>query len=367
MTPRQRMLAAIRGEPADRLPSATYNCHWFSWGDHAGCPEYVPILRAVRRTGAAVLCKVRPESAGGLPEPALTRTFDGAEQVTTAVLETPKGPLRRVLRKPPGQPARCVEHYLKTDQDIARFLSIEPSPVRWEIDGLLARCEEIGQAGLAYLDYPDPFGTVASLFDQENFLLRVQTDAGPLMELIEQAFRHAADSLRRLLELLSGPRPTVLFYTCGPELATPPLLGPDVFARMVTPYQARLAEMIHERGFAVSLHCHGRVRQVLSEILKCSFDVLEPIEPPPQGDIDLAGLRSAVQGRTTLMGYVQDQDFYMSRPEQIRDHLAAIVAAIGGDGRYIATPTCTPFAFPPPPQYVSNYVAFLEAAAELGA
>lgn len=367
MTPQQRMLAAIRGEPVDRLPFATYNCHPFSWGEHAACAGYGPILEAVRRTGAGMLCKVHAKSVGGLPEANLARKIEARQEVTTAVLETPKGLLRRVHRKPLGQPARCVEHYLKTEEDVDKFLSIQPAPVRWNIDDLLARCKEIGPAGVAYLDYPDPFGDIVSLFDQEDFLIRVRTDPGSLITLIEQAFQRTQEALRRLLELLSGPRPPVLFYTCGPELATPPLTGPDVFARMVTPHQSRLVSMIHEYGFPASLHCHGRVRQVLGEILKCGFDLLEPIEPPPQGDVELSRLRALAGQRMALAGYVQDQDLHTATPEKVRNHVAAIVAAVGRDTRYIATPTCTPFDFPPKPTFVANYVAFLEAAAELGA
>jgi len=367
VTPQQRMLAAIRGEAVDRLPFATYNCHPFAWAEHAAWPEYRPMLEAIRRTGAGMLCKVGAESAGGLPAPTGARTLADGVEVTTEVLDTPKGPLRRVLRRPPGQPARCVEPYIKSDEDVEKFLSIESAPVRWDVAGLLGRCEQIGQAGLAYLSYRDPFGQTVGLFDQADFLVRVGTEPGPVLELIERAFRRAEDDLRGLLEALSGPRPTVLFYTVGPEWATPPLLGPDVFARMITPYQSRLVAMIHEYGFPVSLHCHGRVRAVLGEILKCGYDVLEPIEPPPQGDAALAELRAAVAGRMALMGYVQDQDFYTLRPEQIRRHVAGIVETIAGGSGYIATPTCTPFAFPPPPRYVSNYVAYLESAAELGA
>jgi len=370
VSPAERMWAAVRGEPADRLPFATYNCHGFSWGGHAACPEYAPILEAIRRTGAGMLCKLRARRAGGMPAPQVARAVEGDQELTTETLATPGGTLRRVFRNRRGQPARCVEHYLKTDADVESFLSLRPEPVRWEIDELLAMVGEIGRAGVAYLDYRDPFGSVAGLFDQEDFLIRIHTDPAPVMALIERAFRTTRDELHALLEVLSGPRPNVLFYTCGPEWATPPLMRPELFARVVTPYQSPLVAMIHEHGFPVSLHCHGRVRLALPEILKCRFDVLEPIEPPSQGDIDLGELRAAVGDQMALMGYVQDQDFFTATPQRMRDHVARIVAAIGRGAaarRYIATPTCTPFAFPPPPQYVANYVAFLEAAAELGA
>lgn len=367
MTPQQRMLAAIRGEPLDRLAAATYNCHGFAWGQHAACAEYGPILAAVRRTGAGMLCKVSAGRSGGLPAPKSTRTVQGGEAVTTEVLQTPAGPLRRVVRQPPGQPSRCVEPYVKSDADIERLLSLKPRPVRWRLDGLLAKCSDIGTDGVPYLGYADPFASVITLFDQEDLLVRVHTELDAIVALIDSAFARTEEELTSLLDALAPAGAEVLFYTGGPEYATPPLMPPEVFARVVTPYHSRLTALIRRRGFPVSLHCHGRIRQVLGEILKCGFDVLEPIEPPPQGDIDLAGLRAAAGETMSLMGYVQDQDLYTATPEQIREHVASIVATVGAGSRHVATPTCTPFQFPPTPAYVANYVAFLEAAAELGA
>ncbi len=136
MTPRERMFAAVRGRPTDRMPVATYNCHGFSFGRHGSCAEYGPILEAVERTGAGVLCKVQAERSGGLPPAEATETTRGGERITTWVLHTPGGALRSVTRKPPGQPARRVEPYVKSDEDIQRVLSLTPTDVRWDLEGL---------------------------------------------------------------------------------------------------------------------------------------------------------------------------------------------------------------------------------------
>jgi len=361
------MLAAIRGEPVDRLPAATYNCHPFSWGRHREWAEYGPILDAVRRTGAGMLCKVGGRRSGGLPEPEVAETVEGGHRVSTCVLPTPEGPLRRVVVAPPGQPSRCVEPYVKDARDIDRLLSLQVEPVRWDVQPVLDACAEIGEAGLAYVDYTDPFGWVVALFEQEDLLIRIHTDPSPVFALIDWAFDWVRDELAALLDALAPTGAEVLLYTCGPEYATPPLMSPRTFARVITPQQAPLVARIHRRGFAASMHCHGRVRQVLDEVIACGFDVLEPIEPPVQGDISLPELRQRVGDRLCLMGHVQDQELYTAGPQRIRDHVAQIIETIGKGTRFVATPTCTPFAFPPPEHYVENYIAFLEAAGALGA
>jgi hypothetical protein len=364
VSPRERLLAALARRPADRFACSTYNCHPFAWGGHVSEPGYAPLLDAVARTGAACLCKISARRTGGAPSE-VTEARDGATVVTTARLETPKGPLVRVIRTPPGQPSMCVRHFLHDDADIERYRSLAALPARsgWDVKEALARAREVGESGVAYIDYTDPFHDVCELFDQEDFLLRYATDPGALLELVELRFAQVCRELADLLEALRPSRETFLFYTAGPERATPPLMPPRAFERFVVPYHTRLVELIHSFGHPVALHCHGRVRQVLPHALACGFDVIEPAEPPPQGDIGLEELLRAVEGRAAVLGYVQDQDLYTRDPEDIRRHVREVRRITGGRPGYACSPTCTPFQFPPSPRYVENYVAFLEEGA----
>ena len=367
MTPQERILAAIRGDQPDRLPVATYNCHPFSFGPHADCPEYAPILEAIRRTGAGMLCKTGCRFTGGLAEPEWIETKDGDETVLTQIHTTPAGQLKKVDRYPPDQPGYTVEHYIKSDEDIEIYAARECTPVEWDVEELLKRIAEIGDDGLAYVGYHDPMAEACRLFESEDLLVRSHVDPEPVMRLIELSFQRIVGELRSFLDATVPTGAKFLLHTAGPELATPPLMPPAFFAKAVTPYQTELVAMIREAGVPAVCHCHGRVRLVLDEMLKCGFSAIEPIEPPIQGDISLAELREAVGERMCLIGYVQDQELHMLKPDDIRAHVAGIVGTIGKGTRYVCTPTCTPFQMPPTPQYVENYVAFLEAAAELGA
>ena len=172
--------------------------------------------------------------------------------------------------------------------------------------------------------------------------------------------------LKRLLERMAPLKKTLVFTTAGPELAMPPLMSPGIVAKVVTPFETPLVEMIHQYGYPVLLHCHGRIRQALEEFLRCGFDATEPLEPPPQGDLALADARVAAGGRISFLGYVQDQDLHWDTPEHTRAKVTAIAQAVGSQTGFAAMTTCTPFQFPPTPAWVANYVAFLEAAAGAG-
>ena len=363
-TPRETLLAAIGRRPAGGFCFSTYNCHPFAWGPHAAEPGYRPILEAIDRAAAACLCKVSATRRGGL-EPRVSQSREGSTLVTTAKLATPRGELIRVTRTPPGQPSMCVRHFVQDDADVERYLSLgrDAKSVSWDVAELLRRAREIGERGLPYLDYTDPFYEVSELFDQEDFIIRCATEAGVIEELVRASHERVLGELRSLLAALKGSGQRFLFYTAGPERATPPLLPPAAFERFVVPYQRELVALIHSAGHPVSLHCHGRIRKVLDAALECGYDVIEPLEPPPQGDIGLEELLGSVGDRAALLGYMQDQDLHRLDPEEIRDRVRRIRLTVGARPGFVCAPTCTPFQFPPSPRYVASYVAFLEEAA----
>jgi uroporphyrinogen-III decarboxylase len=264
---------------------------------------------------------------------------------------------------PAGQPGYVVEHFVKCDADVQRVLSTSPARIRFDLASTRQRLDEVANAGILYVSYPDPMYSVATLFAFEDFVVRCVTDPGPLQELIDHQAIAAEGYVQELAAAAAGL--PLLFYTAGPEVATPPMLSPAVFRRFVTPYQKRLIATFHGYGHCVAIHCHGRVRQVLDEILETGADVLEPIEPPDQGDIGLRDLLDRTRGRICLLGHIQDQEFYCDKPGLMRRRVAEIAAAVDPAERYVMAPTCTPFQFPAAPQYVRAYREWLEAAAEL--
>jgi hypothetical protein len=256
----------------------------------------------------------------------------------------------------------CVKPYITGPEDVERFLSVTYEPVGWDVTTAVAHATEAGPKGIAYLAYGDPFYQVSDLFDQEDFAIRVATEYDFIRQLVDAEFERISGSLSSLLEALSGYEVPFLFYTAGPERATPPLLSPDVFRDLVVPYQKRLVAAIHDAGYLASLHCHGRVRDILPHAISCGYDVIEPLEPPPQGDILLTELRAAAGDRIALMGYVQDQDFYLLAEAEMRDRIREIRDTVDGATGYVCCPTCTPFQYPPTETYVRNFVAFLDEA-----
>ena len=365
MTPRERILNAISLKPVDRLPFCTYNCHPFTGSPHVSDPAYAPVLDAIRHTSTGCLCKTSTRRLAESFQSARKWT-EGSDTFRETILKTPLGALTRIDRTPEDQPSLCIKAFIETDHDIEKYFSIPSISAQYDVSTAVSMAREIGDKGLPYLPYGDPFYHIASLFHPEDLAIRTITEFDKLREMVDKAYIQVRSDLVALLSALDPHDDPFLFFTVGPELATPPLLSPDIFRDLVVPHQSELVALIHESGHRVSLHCHGRVREIFPYALQCCFDVIEPLEPPPQGNISLPDLLTSAGDSIALMGYVQDQDFYMRAESDIQSHMESIAALTKGLTGYICCQTCTPFQYPPSEAYVQNYVAFLQAAETYG-
>ncbi|MCK4418726.1 hypothetical protein KAV79_02865, partial [Candidatus Aerophobetes bacterium] len=294
----------------------------------------------------------------------IERKILGDTSTTITRVNTPKGQLRNIDKRVKSQPWRCVEPFIKEDKDIEKFLSLSVESSIPDLSLAKELYNEIDDKGLLYLKYKDPFSSVARLFDFQEFTIKCIQELSLIKELIDREFERVRIQLNYMLNEAEGY--DFLFHTDGPELATPPMLPPAIFRQLITPYQHKLVKMIKEAGHLSSIHCHGKVRKVFHEFLVIENDILEPLEPPPQGDITLKEALDRADGRMSLMGYIQDQDLYTSTPGEIRKKVRLICRLVRGKIGYIMSTTATPYMFPPPERFVRNYIEFVEAAAEYG-
>jgi len=368
MTRKERALAAIRREPVDRVPHATYNLHPYGPSAHSKDPSYAPLLEKVRADACAFIKADLGGIGDGLTRPRKdmkeTR-IEGAgdARTVTEILHTPKGDLTGVTRAPEDKPARTVKPFIASDADIERYMSIPYEPPR--LDLAPARAVEAAAGGAAVVSVPfsEPMYSVAQLFDFEDFCIRCVTDLPAVLRFVDWAFDRCEANMKLLLEAARGT--DLVLHTSGPEICTPPLMPPALFSRLVTPHLRRLIRLAHDAGMLAGVHCHGRVREVFPEILRTGADLLEPIEPPDQGNITLAELIVRAQGRICLMGHIQDQEFYSAPPGFMTRRVEEIARVVRGRTGYIMSPTCTPFQFPCSEIYRRNYLEWLDAAERL--
>ena len=374
MTRKQAILAALQCRPVTRVPVASYNFHPYGDSPQRRDPSYGDLLTHVERS-IGMYCKRLLPVAGvvqsELPE-ARRQAFDlgprcvehterrGELTIVTTILPTPGGDLRSVRVKPADQPALTTEHFIKTDADIERFLAAPWEPSDYDVEPLRAFADELGAGGVIAVAYADPMYAAARHFDFADFCERYATRPAALHRLIDHLFELIREDTRRKIRACRGM--DVIFVSGGPELATPPMMSPQAFAELVVPCQRRLIAQIHDAGHLAMMHCHGRVALVLEHMLATGVDAIEPIEPPPQGDITLADLLRRTDGRLGLLGHIQDQAFHTAPPGTMTRQVEAIARVVDGRSGYVMAPTCAPFRHPATATFLHNWHEWIEAA-----
>lgn len=368
MTRKDRMLAAMRRQPVDRVPYATYNFHPYGENSHTREAAYAEMLDHVRTTAGALI----KTGNGGLgeastrrrPEMIETRTEGSGEARTiTAVLHTPKGDLTSITRAPENKPAMVTKPFIAQDEDITRYMSIPYEPPVIDTGPTRTVCAAAGDRAVVCIEFRDPMFSVARLFDFEDFCIRCITDLSAVLRFIDWASERCEANMKLLIAATRDL--DVVLHTSGPEICTPPLMPPALFPKLVTPYLKRLIDLAHRAGRLTAIHCHGHVREVFPEIIRTGADLLEPVEPPDQGNISIGELLDQAQGRICLMGHIQDQEFYDAPPGFMTKRVEAISRVVARRSGYIMSPTCTPFQFPCSDTYRRNYLEWLDAAERL--
>ena len=381
MTGRERLLAALRGEVPDRVPVCFPGLPAFDaehWVNRE--PSYARLMTAVRE-GADAIRPWRPKWIldGGVGY-FLTATREASLEVEKSkegeyerrvlTIRTPKGKLvKRTRTRPDVHTAWTDEHFVKTTEDIERVLSIPYEPAGLDASGFAAAAEEVGDAGLVQVATGDPLLYVAELFEFGEFTIYALTERETVKRLLDAFHARIMDRLRTLLDAGVGAASSgvaSVWRIVGPEYATPPYLPPELFGEYVVPYVREMVEIIHSYGGYARIHCHGKVSKVLDHFLATNADAVDPVEPPPQGDVELAEAKRRLGGRMTIFGNVEFSFLETASPEEIRAEVGRIMDAAKAGGRFVVMPTAEPINVPLEGKTEENHRALIDAVHELG-
>jgi hypothetical protein len=134
-----------------------------------------------------------------------------------------------------------------------------------------------------------------------------------------------------------------IWHFNGVERASEPMMGPRQWNELVVPYDGEIMRRIKRRDpeARIHVHCHGRIASLIDSWLELGVDSIDPVEPPPQGDIELSEARRRVGDRMTFFGNIEFCWLDMASPEEVE---AAVIRAIreGGTGRLVLCPSAAP-------------------------
>lgn len=388
MTSRQRLLTAIAVEQPDRAPVSCYELvaydqeSWYNQRD-----SYKPLMDLVREktdcvfmtslpavafgNAAGVVLGFESQSAGTGEHVTTKKYKEGKSLFVETIYHTPKGELKSLHRADDDLfTVWTLEHLLKEIDDIDRYLSFDwPWPDKFDLTEFAATQAKLGENGIMMPSLHDPICEAAELFEMGQFLVLSITRTERVKYLMDFIHKRQIAHLEAILQagLDAGVDwSQCLFRICGPEYATPPYLSPEYFAAFVTPYVKRMSEIIHRYGAKMRLHCHGRIGTVLDEIMKTEPDALDPIEPPPDGDIELGEVKRRIGDRVCLFGNIELRLLEHGEPEEVRDFVIGALAQAKGGGGFVCMPAAAPISDPLSRKTLENYTVFIETALEYG-
>jgi uroporphyrinogen-III decarboxylase len=208
------------------------------------------------------------------------------------------------------------------------------------------------------IDTGDPLCELASLFEMGTFTVVALTEP----DLFHRALERLARAYHYRTAAVAQALPGRLWRIYGPEYAVPPYLPPTLFDQYAMQYDRPMVDAIRRSGGYARIHCHGRIREVLPLIAGAGADAIDPIEPPPQGDVTLAEVREAYGDQMVLFGNLEASDVVgLPTDEFERKIMRALDKGSRGGGRgFVLMPSACPYGRVLPQLAVRNYEKMVE-------
>ena len=367
-------MATLRGEPVDRPAVNFYEIGGFGINpadpdpfNIYNDPSWRPLLALaeeqtdlIRMRGPAM--RPADKKAHDRFFRSETYTADGSMFFRTTVAVAGRTLASLARRDPEVSTVWTIEHLLKDADDLKAYLQLPAEVFEYECDvsNLPAAEEEVGDRGIVMVDTGDPICSAASLFSLADYTVTALTEQMLFHRLLEKLAR----GIHTRTEQVAREFPGRLWRICGPEYATEPYLPPRLFDEYVVRYTQPMVESIHRYGGFARIHCHGRIRNVLPLIMKMRPAAIDPIEPPPQGDVLLADVRRQYGRQLVLFGNIEAAHIENMPPRQFEKVVAkSLRDGTAGAGRgFVLTPSASPYGRTITPTTMANYETMVRLA-----
>ena len=351
MTPKERLLTAMVNGIPDRVPACPDFSNYIPC-KRTGLPFWdiyfygkVPLWQAYLNAADHFGTEAWMASCTGVPftwEPSRVEyrsedvhRSDMDAMVRRTTIRTPDGDMTSESTCMRSDPPSPTEKPIKDlTRDFRKFKWTMGTPTGIDMPAwneMRRACEKREQAFGVCVGYP---GFQAwSCFVERGVepLAYAQIDSP---EILDEWFELDMAHGTRAVELALAARPDYLLFGGSGTIT---MASPSLAAKYAIPALKKWSRMARDAGVPTMLHSCGKER-ILVDMLAEDTDVncVNPLEPAPMGDVDLAELKQAHGGRLALMGNLHTTDVMLrgSVQDVRRESLKAIRAA-GGNGGFI--------------------------------
>ncbi len=314
MTPKQRMLAAYRGEAVDTVPVAPeFWCYVpakILGVDMVEFQRSVPHWEALRHTFRHYATEGWGVVGAAIPRPDVSTSEEwidlgGGRFESRVTGRTPHGDLSWRQMYDRAEPSWSLENPIKEFERewpaYEAFAFGDVDGADWS--GVNAALETVGEdyllevmVGVQFFDFiatPREGGLAQGIFDL--------IEHEPFLEALHERY---IDYMRRQTRaVFENTSADAVFIGCSWSCIS--LISPAIWRRWDKPVVQAVAEEAHAAGTLLHLHFHGKCRDVLADLAECGADCICPFERPPGGDVaDVAEIRDAIADRVTMNGNI---------------------------------------------------------------
>lgn len=257
-----------------------------------------------------------------------------------------------------GEPGYTLEYMIKSSDDLKALLKLPYETYPIDLSIYEEKYRKVDDKGIVIFTLDHAAYALIRNMGSELFAFMSIDDRALINESILILKNRILEHTKAILN--EGIKP--IFGWVGPELCIPPLTRMIDFEEFVFDNDKPLCDTIHNAGGYVWVHCHGRVKNLLKPFIEMGVDVLNPIEPPPQGDVTLKEAIEIVEDKMGLEGNIEIASLLLSESEEdVREIVYEAVLEGQKSKRFILCPSAGYMEYPrPSQQYIKNLLAYLK-------
>lgn len=350
MTPKERILCAMRGGQPDRVPVqlgimtiAPRMANDPGWevyyrGKHNLHRMMVQMVDEFGFDGYLY------SSVGGKPDPRDQRKWgrevirqDADFIVVRDTCETPGGTLWQEVSYPPLDPPTQTRGWVKTVEDFKLYLKyFHFDSYDFDPEPLQRHKALLGDKGAVAATVAMPgLHNMIGMFDGklEAVTYFVMDHPNLMDEFVAEQERYYLARLAASLEA----KPDYIELSNSGMLT---LSTPKWVRQYTLPALKKATRMCAEAGIPSELHCCGKERQIVEMCAnETDLNSINPLQPPPMGDCDLAEVKRTFGKRLCLKGNVGvTEPMLMGTPADVeKDVIRCLEAAKAGGGYILFT------------------------------
>ncbi|MGQ9672272.1 MAG: uroporphyrinogen decarboxylase family protein [Candidatus Aminicenantales bacterium] len=318
MTGYERIMAAFRGEPADRIPIMLHN---FLMAAREGGVSMARFRRDGKVVAESFIKAVEKYDYDGIVVDISTTSLAGALGVPVDLPEDmparTKGPLLTSLEMVADLPEPDVSSYFEV-QTLLEAVSRLKAHFRNEV-AIRGNCDQC------------PFSLAASIRGIENWMIDL-AEADP--KKVQALLTYCGRATKQMLQLMAAAGADIL--SNGDSPAGPEVIAPAMYRKFALPYEKEVAALAHELERPYILHICGNTSRILEDMMDSGADGLEL---DFKTDEQLA--RRILGGKVVFVGNIDPSGVLtLGTPAVVEQKTIELLEIWAGEPRFILNAGC---------------------------